>query len=229
MRKDMSKVIVERPRLNHRYFKEQKYKGDLEEAPLKEGMRPKSHQRKQLNENLAPLWRFLESKIGKSWNKTFSEICENICIDSAVQNHIREHLEMDVYKNVFIKNKLVFSKRAYNKEYYQLNDVFYVHPFKGTLQKAPKRKYKPRDPKTYKKLNDKQWALKEDGIWYTVTLDWKADSFSYGLWEEPWFKTRYVEHKIAGGVLQSIYERLSVVSKKRLSKKLIKEFELNGL
>lgn len=71
MRKDMAKVIVERPRRGH----EDKYKPlrrtrkhDLsEEAPKSESMiipHKLQYEGKQLNENLAPLERYLRKNIG---------------------------------------------------------------------------------------------------------------------------------------------------------------------
>jgi hypothetical protein len=47
---------------------------------------------KMLNENLAPLRRFLERQIGRPWDKVYSEIAERLRVDSTVQQHVREHL-----------------------------------------------------------------------------------------------------------------------------------------
>jgi hypothetical protein len=48
--------------------------------------RYKEHAQKALNENLAPLRRYLLKQIGRPWNKVFSEICQNLRVDSVVQN-----------------------------------------------------------------------------------------------------------------------------------------------
>src|SRR6266851_898136 len=94
MREDMSRVIVERPRLGggrHR-------KGravPLEELPSHEGMgRPYtlSGDCKSLNENLSPLRRYLERQVGRPWNKVYSEISRHLRADSTVQQHVRDHL-----------------------------------------------------------------------------------------------------------------------------------------
>jgi hypothetical protein len=63
--------------------------------PSHEGMR-RAHatrgDRKQLNENLAPLRRYLERQVGRAWNKVYSEIAQHLRVDSAVQQHVRDHL-----------------------------------------------------------------------------------------------------------------------------------------
>jgi hypothetical protein len=74
MREDMYKVIVERPRRGK--------EGDATAARLREdfdgpmrlGMRA-GYGYRSLNENLAPLRRYLHAQIGRPWDKVFSEIC----------------------------------------------------------------------------------------------------------------------------------------------------------
>ena len=48
---------------------------------------------KSLNENLAPLVRFIRKRIGRRWDDVFSEICEHLDTGSTVKMHVREHLE----------------------------------------------------------------------------------------------------------------------------------------
>jgi hypothetical protein len=92
MRKDMAKVIVERPRQG-RYTRIKKTPRDFEDCPSKEGMRKPYLNRKSLNENLNPLWRFLERNINRPWDKVYSEICENLKTTSTVQQHVRDHIK----------------------------------------------------------------------------------------------------------------------------------------
>src|SRR5438874_10641294 len=47
---------------------------------------------KQLNENLAPLRRYLARQVGRPWNKVYAEIAANLRVDNAVQQHVRDHL-----------------------------------------------------------------------------------------------------------------------------------------
>lgn len=97
MRRDMFKIIVERPR---RFppggWTKGRPRRNIEDGPSREGMRrpyDSYHERKELNENLAPLRRFLLKQVGRPWNKVYSEICEHLRADSVVQNHVRLHLE----------------------------------------------------------------------------------------------------------------------------------------
>ena len=94
MREDMSRVIVERPRLGgDRGRKGRSVSSD--DLPKQEGMRRKhvlSGDCKVLNENLSPLRRYLERQVGRPWNKIYSEIARYLRADSTVQQHVRDHL-----------------------------------------------------------------------------------------------------------------------------------------
>jgi hypothetical protein len=96
MRRDMYKIIVERPRWHH---PESSTRGrplrDVEEAPTRQAMRRryKERQLKAPGENLAPLRRYLLKQVGRPWNKVFSDICQHARVDSVVQNHVRLHIK----------------------------------------------------------------------------------------------------------------------------------------
>lgn len=155
MRSDMFKVIVERPRAggygkpsNGR--KKEKSKKDYDNYPLHESTarkhRPYSAY-KELNENLAPLQRFLHSRVGKHWDKVFSEICERIDMRSAVKKHIRDHVKSMVWTEVEQhRDGSIWTKGAYPwridyvEHYYRQHHHLYVHPTTGILTKARFRK-----------------------------------------------------------------------------------------
>ncbi|HJU14965.1 MAG TPA: hypothetical protein VJ770_00720 [Stellaceae bacterium] len=93
MRADMSRVIVERPRRGgvHRKGRAQ----PIESLPQCEGIgRPYriSGGYKVLNENLAPLRRYLERQVGRPWNTVYAEIAAHLRAGSAVQQHVRDHI-----------------------------------------------------------------------------------------------------------------------------------------
>jgi hypothetical protein len=110
MRADMAKVIVERPR--HRGWSGKTPKGYRkkwrrllagEKPPIREGIKaPWSGGQKGLNEHLGPLRRYLDSQVGRPWDKVFAEICAHINRDSAVQDHVRDHVEGYVARQVII-------------------------------------------------------------------------------------------------------------------------------
>lgn len=94
MRKDMAKVIVERPRLKG-WGSRKGRPLDFDDLPSHAGMR-RHHKLhggwKLLNENLAPLRRYLFKQVGRPWNKVYSEISANLRADNPVQQHVRDHL-----------------------------------------------------------------------------------------------------------------------------------------
>ena len=95
MRADMFKVIVERPRWGSRHappVKLKKDKNDFKQIGLKRHAREQAAYTKALNENLAPLVRFLQRRVGRRWDDVFSEICERLDTGSTVKMHVRQHL-----------------------------------------------------------------------------------------------------------------------------------------
>src|SRR5688572_17613136 len=100
MRDDMAQVIVERPRYGGGVkYPRGSVRGtdrlSVEDWTRREGMvRPWRGRagEKFLNENLAPLRRFVRSRVGRPWDKVYAEICERINCNSAVQLHIWQHL-----------------------------------------------------------------------------------------------------------------------------------------
>lgn len=94
MRPDMARVIVERPRRkDHGARKGRAVAPD--DLPQGEGMR-RPHVRhwggKVLNENLAPLRRYLERQVGRKWDKVYAEISARLRPTSTLQQHVRDHL-----------------------------------------------------------------------------------------------------------------------------------------
>lgn len=92
MRKDMFKVIVERPRRGGNFRGERRAPAIDEESPARESLRWRHIDRKWLNENLNPLERYLQRQVGRPWDKVFSEICQGIDRRSTVQQHIHQHV-----------------------------------------------------------------------------------------------------------------------------------------
>jgi hypothetical protein len=91
MREDMYKVIVERPRRGKDGdANAARLRNDLD-GPMRLGMRA-GYGYRSLNENLAPLRRYLRTQIGRPWNKVFSEICAGIDRRNTVQQHIHQHI-----------------------------------------------------------------------------------------------------------------------------------------
>ena len=145
----MAKVIVERPRLGRgfKYPRASVRSGNrppLDELNKREAIRrPWSGNRKFLNENLAPLRRFLRSKVGLPWDDVYGEICQRIGRDSAVQLHIWQHLVEYVCTDPHVICGDVGTR--YGWRWY----AFYVHPKTGLLRENPEYfRRRRRHPKT---------------------------------------------------------------------------------
>lgn len=106
MRDDMFKVIVERPRWGASHAASPKLKrmphADAQHIGLKRHARIGARYTKGLNENLAPLVRYLGRQRGRRWDAVFSEICANLDTSSTVKMHVRQHIEDFVLTRISI-------------------------------------------------------------------------------------------------------------------------------
>lgn len=145
MRDDMFKVIVERPRRLHGNA----YKSDgwayrnREDSPMRLSMQKGYSDKKWLNENLAPLKRYLVSQANRPWDKVYGEIRATIDPRHTVKQHILQHL-YDFVANrtkwetgggkgrVMVKGHSWFQRGQYIP--LEATDVqLYVHPLSGLL------------------------------------------------------------------------------------------------
>jgi hypothetical protein len=185
MRSDMSKVIVERPRLRFplkngsaypRGHLESRWAPDLESAPRTESMGG-TYRRKWLNENLQPLVRFLRSRVGQRWDEVYSEIAAQISCKSAVQKHVLDHLRDYVVENVRIVGTTV--KYIPHRGYETLESRgkrfrFYVHPDTRELCMAPlvprKRRVKDKTDPDRRVLSRERELRRVLGVWYRIDV-----------------------------------------------------------
>jgi len=183
MRPDMFEVIIERPRSlrpnrNGSSYPRRKlfhlFEQDLEGAPQKLGMRA-GHKDKCLNENLAPLRRFLRANVGRPWNKVRSEIAEHISASSAVQKHLLDHLADFVVEQVTLIDGKPHGLARYWIGRGPLYDgpgwrgTLYVCPKTGLLRVAP---VPPRPPLADQivPLDPFHELRRIEGVWWHVTL-----------------------------------------------------------
>jgi hypothetical protein len=175
MREDMAKVIVERPRI--RPFSSRKgRRRDPDDLPFREGFRRAASlrgDRKQLNENLKPLRRYLERQVGRPWNKIYSEIAAHLRADSAVQQHVRDHLR----DFVAVKPQRLDAGWRGHDLWYQ---PFYVDSSTGLLRRTdqlPEEKRRRRAARRPQPAPVERVALPDDrelhrlnGLWYEIQL-----------------------------------------------------------
>jgi hypothetical protein len=186
MRADMAKVIVERPRIKgHAWNKPKGYRRQLQRCdedgpPGREGIKARwqSHTR-DLNEHLGPLRRYLDSQVGRPWDKVFSEICARIDRSSAVQDHVRDHVEEYVTRHVILIDGVPCSGEGdtYGKPLHHMRwRPWYVCPRTGLLRrveavgrKRPRRPPQERPPK-YIAVGEGLQCRFLDGAWHLVTV-----------------------------------------------------------
>jgi hypothetical protein len=119
MRRDMDKVLCERPRQGARFERRSRYRGPLENAPSFESTSRNRGGCKSLNEHLGPLRRWLRAQVGRPWSAVYSELRANISPKNAVQMHIWQHAQQYVAQHV----ELVDGKPRYR------NHAAFRYPF----------------------------------------------------------------------------------------------------
>ena len=108
MRKDMGKVLTEKPRQGSRNTNiktHKKYRGpNVDYDKIDENVSTKKvghitaagHQlgydRKSLTDHIKPLKRFLVTNCGRPWDKVLSEISDAVSFSGMQGNHIRGHI-----------------------------------------------------------------------------------------------------------------------------------------
>lgn len=182
MRSDMFEIIIERPRYYGGKAKSNRAKEhvrrDPEHAPMRESMSI-SRGTKSLNENLAPLRRFLQRRVGRPWNEVFAEISAHIALRSAVQKHVLDHLWQFVKTDVVLIDGqphyplATGSTRSRYLPFGFYHRGFYVCPKTGILRATPQVARKRKEPPLrddLRRLDERTDARRIGGVWYRVTF-----------------------------------------------------------
>ncbi len=180
MRKDMAKVIVERPRFKPWRLDNPKPSIDIDtELPAFVGIRrpyEERNQAKELNENLAPLRRYLFKQVGRPWDKVYGEISAHLRADNPVQQHVRNHLR-DFVETV-PDPKSYFRQKT--RDAIHSGRPLFVDPQTGLLCRSDEvpqakaarraRANKPKPPIDRVRLSDEIELQRIDGLWFEVRL-----------------------------------------------------------
>jgi len=186
MRADMGKVLAERPRWGSRSRGPRKgYDAHVrrcidagEPLPKFEGIKRRSGKTKHFNEHLGPLRRFLDSNVGRPWDKVYAEICKHVDRGNVVQKHILTHLFQYVVTNVMLIDGRPCRGEAYARLYGQPlrtshdRHQWYVCPKSGLLRKSryvPRARKRPDPPRTVR-LNNKQVCVCRGGRWELIAV-----------------------------------------------------------
>lgn len=178
MRSDMFEVIIERPRAGGRGRRGDGRRTEprrQQEAPAWE---PVSRGRgtKHLNENLAPLRRFLGSRVGRPWDAVRSEICALLNVRSAVQKHVLDHV-----KDMVEENTVLVAGQPHHAPHHGRStlitggrwDGFYVCPLTGALRRSTirrrRRAVREQSPDV-RRLDEAHEVRRLDSVWYLITF-----------------------------------------------------------
>jgi hypothetical protein len=183
MRADMSRVIVEHPRRGG--IDRRGRALPFDDLPQREGMRRPyriSGGGKELNENLAPLRRYLERQVGRPWNKVYADIAERLRAGNTVQQHVRDHLRDFVAIKRRRRHGWYFTYPGNGKEPFSLlwYQQLYVDEKDGILKRTDRlpeekarqraRRDAPPRPLDRVALAADSELRRIDGFWYELRL-----------------------------------------------------------
>ena len=185
MREDMYKVIVERPRRGKDGdASAARLRNDLE-GPMRLGTRA-GYGYRSLNENLAPLRRYLHAQIGRPWNKVFSEICAGIDRRNTVQQHIHQHIRDFIATDVAIRHDRLVDLAArwgLLRSESGISQELYVDPRTGLIRPnkahrcwrngaAERREREQVELATRRRVVDgRTLLLRLNDVWFRVEVD----------------------------------------------------------
>ena len=247
MREDMFKVIVERPREGSRMrnAKIRRLKEDDRRQRVS-GRRLAKEQigSKWLNENLAPLKRYLQKQHGRKWDDVFSEICEHLDTGSIVKMHVREHLGDFVMRKVRVdENGHYWGNRGCDPlSVDHWSQDLYVCPYDGRIketksllldlglkswrdlyrQKRRKQFQKGTNKNSFCRLSDTVFLIVCNGIWYR--FETTASPVTMGGYP---LSDKTIRHDLRT-YKSIVHPKWALKSKKQLSKKELKKHGLKN-
>jgi hypothetical protein len=197
---------------------------------------------KHLNENLAPLKRYLHKQIGRRWDDVFSEFCAHLDTGSTVKMHVREHLDDFVIRKVWREPDGTLwgvgrwgSPDRLVKSWTEL----YVDPDDGSIKETrelcrnlgfafrrARRSFSdwvgPQKQLPLKQLSATTWHMQLNGIWYFIELSTEPR----GVWGDPSGDAGVYEALVSGAWRD--HDRWSLICKQQLSSKALKAHKLQN-
>lgn len=205
MRADMHKVVVERERhgstrTNRKWGKRLAFvpDADYDDQPkfVSSGRRRQyGFDCKSFSDVLGPLKSFLHSKVGRPWDKVYSELRRGLDVRKVTGRHIFDHLEFMVETDCSVGA----DRKAYTGDGRYRVDGFYVHPKTGLLCFVPRQSARQRK---------KERSLQQD------IDEVKLGRFhSYKQIENLWYWIAYEYVEVERGTMRS---RWDVVDRRNL-------------
>lgn len=135
--------------------------------------------RKEFDDHLSPVRRWLRRQVGRPWDKVWSEICE-LNLNSVLGKHLRDHVYqaeglggmVKPYSEVLLRRE--GSKRYYyhrpGDEYGYAGLWIDQHGILRYHQRTPNldrhNRQKERQEPEYIQLSDHSWLAKRNGLWF---------------------------------------------------------------
>lgn len=198
MREDMHKVVVERERYgssrkNRKWGKRIAFASDAEHDDQPKFVssgrkRQYGSHCKWFTDVLGPLTGFLQSNVGRPWNKVYSELRQGLDVRKVTGRHIFDHLERMVETDCVIgaDRKVYAGPHGWNVT------GFYVHPKSGLLSFVPRQSARER-----KKEELSRQTIDE------IRLD---RARSYKLIEGQWYDIAFCFIEIAHGDIRNAWD-----------------------
>jgi hypothetical protein len=138
-----------------------------------------------LNENLAPLRRYLLAQLGRPWNNVFSEICAGIDGCSTVQQHVHQHIHEFIAVDVEVRDGRLIdvgNRGGYLGRGRSISQELYVDPRTGLICLNRHYRFSRRDATRdllretaevaagRRTVDERTLFLRVEGIWYLVEL-----------------------------------------------------------
>ncbi len=150
MRQDMSHLLVERGHGGRSWKSDkgcsrfQRYRGDDADEPPRTRVGP--IRQPHFSEYFPPLLRYLRRQVGRPWDRVHAEICRGLRLDSAVQKHVRDHLDDFVATRTWMVDAVTWvHRRSYGPTAVPRGRGlapdprrFYVCPRSGLLRSWPR-------------------------------------------------------------------------------------------
>jgi len=184
MRPDMNKILVERPRILRAAWNNKKTSerlsldrcGEAMTSPedFDSGPRRASSARhsKPLNENLAPLKRYLQKQVGRPWRKIYGEVLAAVDTRSAIGLHVMQHVDDFVAQEVeFFDRVPHYRWRGHAIPVRGL----YVHPKTGLLRehRIPRERwFTALSPDAIEVvwISQSERFEKRNGLWFRIVI-----------------------------------------------------------
>ena len=203
MRKDLNKVLTERPRVGHKNKYKQTRKQHQrsfdcsdEDGPFGgcEGMRQPYRDRKQNSDLWSAIRRWMAKQVGRPWNDVFSEVCRDLHESDDMRAHFMAHvrIEVDEQVNITPNGRLYRPRGPLSRGDWDnwtpdhipgVRKRYYVDPRDGILKKTPDADY----------IGERHWRYEPesfgwvmfdgvqikyiDGIWYAVAITVRKESY----------------------------------------------------